>query len=396
MRILFVIPSITNYFTFLEDIAASMQELGHEVHVASSSKHISDIDCYERDIHGTLHEVDFPRGFEYRQHRKSALQLRAIVENTEPDIINVHFSAGMFTTAMAKQPEWPKTIAMIHGLSFPILTGWRKVAIGAAERWAAKRMDEIILLNEVDRIALQGTVDPDRIKVLDCYGLGCDLDKFDLDSIPSETQVRFHRRLNVREDDFVFIFVGRQVHFKGFDKLIKAFLELYGSYKNMKLLLIGAKDSIHSTNLTPQEEEEMRICPGIIEVGWKDNVQEYLSVAHVNIFPSKREGMPVNLMESLAMGIPVITTDSRGCNEVVEHDINGLLLEEDSVQHIREQMLELYRDRDKLLRLSEAAKELRERFDRNRFIQAMMQIFEPVKKNGSNHPSQTQPWEERS
>ena len=345
--------------------------------MASSTKHISEIDCYERDVHGKLIEIDFPRGFEWRKHLSSANELKKIVEDVNPDIINVHFSAAMFTTAIAKDESWPKTIAMIHGLAYPILKGWRKLAIGSAERWAASKMDKVILLNESDREELSGHVSSEKIEVLRSFGLGCDLEKFNAKRIPEEIHTKYHRRLGVREGDFVYIFVGRQVDFKGFDKLIRAFLLLYEDHKNLKLILVGAKDHIHPTNLTAEEENKMRRCPGIINVGWKENVYHYLCVADVNVFPSEREGMPVNLMESLAMGVPVITTDSRGCNEVVQHNTNGLVVSENSVEEIRKNMLEVYRDEELLERLKEGAINNRDQFDRSRFINEMIQIFQP-------------------
>ena len=288
---------MTNYFTFLEDLSLELIKKGESVYIATSSKHISGIKCYDREVHGELIEVDFPRGFEWAKHKRSAKELQSIVEEIKPDIVNVHFSAAMFTTAMAKNDKWPHTSAMIHGLAFPILKGWRKIAIGTAERWAAKKMDAIILLNEVDKKALSQSVSPEKIFVLKSFGLGCDLDKFNMQNMSEDSQTNFHRRLGVKKGDFVFIFVGRQVQFKRFDKLIRAFLELYGIHKNMKLILVGTRDSIHNSGLSVKEEDHMKKCPGVINVGWKENVNDYLQIANVNVFPSEREGMPLNLME---------------------------------------------------------------------------------------------------
>ena len=309
---------------------------------------------------------------------KAAKLLRVIIDRIQPDVINVHFSAAMFTTAIAKTDSWPHTVAMIHGLAFPILKGWRKLAIGAAERWAAKKMDAMILLNEVDKKALSNHVPEDKIKVLKSFGLGCDLQKFDRTQIPIERDLLFHRRLGVRKGDFVFIFVGRQVHFKGFDKLIRAFLSLYGDHKNLKLILVGAKDHIHATNLSPYEEDEMRKCPGIINVGWKENVSDYLLVADVNVFPSEREGMPVNLMESLSMGIPVITTDSRGCNEVVTDGHNGIIVKSNTVAQLKKAMLKLFNDEILLQTLSKNAQKGRSKYNRSHFIEELVAYFNDI------------------
>ncbi len=383
MTILFIIPSITNYFTFLEDIAAELESQGHKVILATSTEHISEIDCYDRPIHGELIEVEFPRGIEFSKHLKAAKRLRNIVSERSPNIIYVHFSAALFTTAIAKRSDWPITIGMMHGMAFPILKGWRKAIVGPAERWAARNMDMVMLLNQADKEKLGQFMDPELIYVTKSFGLGCDLEKFSQETISEETKTRFHRRLSAREEDFVFIFVGRQVNFKGFDKLIRAFLNLFEDHKNLKLILVGDRDNIHSTNLSKAETERMRRCPGIINVGWKENVHEYLTVADVNVFPSMREGMPVNLMESLAMGVPVIATDTRGCHDVVDHEVTGLLVEDNSVARIQSAMYELYTDRDKLRSFSGNALKQRSKFERKLFIQEQLAIFDHLEKGGS-------------
>ncbi|NND94680.1 MAG: glycosyltransferase [Flavobacteriales bacterium] len=381
---LFIIPSITNYYTVLEDIVFELVTRGEKVFIASSKKHISKVDCYERKVLGEFIEIDFPRGFEWDKHVKAAKQLRKIVSDIKPDIINVHFSAAMFTTAIAKTENWPFTVAMLHGLAFPMIKGWRKMAIGPAEKWASKKMDQLILLNEDDRFILEEFSDHENIHVLKSFGIGCDLEKYNLDNISQQTRLLYKRRLGLRKEDFVFIFVGRQVHFKGFDKLIRAYLKLYGEHKNIKLLLVGAKDNIHSTNLTSEEELKVRQCPGIINVGWKENVHEYLSVADVNVFPSEREGMPVNLMESIAMGVPVITSDSRGCNEVVEDQVNGILLKRNDIDEICKNMLHLYENKLELERLSDGALRTRIKFDRRIFLDELLDFFESVPLKVSN------------
>ena len=61
--------------------------------------------------------------------------------------------------------------------------------------------------------------------------------------------------------------------------------------------------------------------------GMTDNIKSYLEKADVIVLPSYyREGLPLSLLEGAAMGMPIITTDSTGCREVVEDGINGFLV----------------------------------------------------------------------
>lgn len=378
MKILFVIPSITNYFTFLEDLVNALIDAGEEVHLATSTQHISDISCYQRDLRCTLHDINFPRGFALLSHLKAASLLNQLVTEIKPDLINVHFSAAIFTAALAKKKNWPISMGTFHGLSYPIIKGWQKMVIGIAEKWSAQQMDLVYVLTEDDRENLERSTKKNHVRTFRSFGLGCDLTTFNKTDVPEEKSQLLKEQLGIKTGDFVFIFIGRQVHFKGFDKIIKAFLKLYDNHSNFKLILVGAKDNIHSNNLTQAEELTMKNCPGIIPVGWRENVNDYLSISDVNVFPSIREGLPVNLMESLAMGVPVITINSRGCRDVIIHQIDGLVLENNTVNALAEAMHLLYKNPELLERLSKNCHRARFRFDRQNFINEQFEIFQEV------------------
>lgn len=375
MKVLFVIPSITNFFTFLEDLVNHLIAEGNEVLLATSTHHISDISCYERPLRCQLYDIDFPRGFEPLKHLKAAATLNKVVQSTNPDMVNVHFSAAVFTAALTKKSNWPVTMGTFHGLSFPIITGWQKLVIGMAERWAASRMDVTYVLTEDDREVLARKIKGSDVRIFRSYGLGCNLSTFDKQAIPEIESSALREQLGIAKSDFVFIFIGRQVHFKGFDKIVKAFIKLYSGQQDLKLILVGAKDHIHSNNLSADQESAMNSCPGVISVGWQENVNEYLNISDVNVFPSIREGLPVNLMESLAMGVPVITVNTRGCRDVVIHEIDGIVLEENSVGALSEAMLQLYQNRENLQRYARNALRARFRFDRTNFIEEQFEIF---------------------
>lgn len=378
MKIFFIIPSITNYFTFLEDLVNELADSGNEVFMATSTKHISDIHCYQRELKCTLFDIDFPRGFAPLSHLRASRKLNRVIQQTQPDLINVHFSAAVFTAALAKKKNWPVCTGTFHGLSFPIVKGWQKLVIGAAEQWSARQMDVSFVMTEDDREILSKTSGAKDVRTWQSYGLGCNLSYFDRDNISAEDANALKKRLGIAAGDFVFIFIGRQVHFKGFDKMVKAFMKLYQSHKNFKLILVGDKDNIHSNNLSLQEEAEVNKCPGIISTGWQENVNEYLNISDVNVFPSIREGLPVNLMESLAMGVPVVTINSRGCRDAVVHLIDGIVLEKNSVEALSAAMLGMYEQPETRRRYAKNALRARFRFDRKRFIQEQFEYCEEL------------------
>ncbi len=68
----------------------------------------------------------------------------------------------------------------------------------------------------------------------------------------------------------------------------------------------------------------------VILAVWQANVADWLSIADLCVFASERGGMPVCLMESLSMGVPVITANTRGCRDVVRDGVDGVVLDEPS------------------------------------------------------------------
>jgi glycosyltransferase involved in cell wall biosynthesis len=215
-----------------------------------------------------------------------------------------------------------------------------------------------------------------NVGVLKSFGMGCDLNRFDKNNINKQRIEELREELNLTKDDFVYIFIGRQTNFKGFDKVIRAFLQTLETHPNSKLLLVGEKDRIHPTSLKPKYEKEIVSNPAIIKVGWQENVQDYLALSDLNVFPSEREGLPVNLMESLAVGVPVITVNSRGCKEVVRNEVDGIVLEKYEIEDIARSMRKLQDDKVTLAKYAQNAIQGRNRFDRKAFIENQFEIFE--------------------
>lgn len=376
MKLLFVIPSITNYFTFLEELITALTSRGHEVHLATSRKHIARISEYRREIKCPVHDIDFPRAIDPFRHYAAAKKVKNLVHDIKPDIVNIHFSAALFTAMLGKDEKWPITTGTIHGLGSPLISGWRKAIISRAEKWSTARADEVYVLTQDDREYLQKLTSRANVKVLQSFGIGCDLNRFDKSKIDPEKISELRRELGIENNDFVYIFIGRQTHFKGFEKVVRAFLKTKQTHPNSKLLLVGEKDRIHPTSLKSKFEKALKTDPSIIKVGWRENVQDYLALAQLNVFPSEREGLPVNLMESLAMGVPVLTVNSRGCRDVVRHGVDGVVIQSSSVEALSEAMGQLQDDKEKLVEYSKNALSGRERFDRQHFIKTQFDIFE--------------------
>ena len=111
MRLLIVIPNIVSYRSFLREFCAEMVANGHEVHIACSltdrwSKQVITPELPEV----RFHPIEFPRGMQPLRHAIAAARLRKLVRTIQPDLIHTHFSAALFTTALARSSPALRTM----------------------------------------------------------------------------------------------------------------------------------------------------------------------------------------------------------------------------------------------------------------------------------------------
>lgn len=381
MKIVFIIPSITNFHTFLSELCDSLIENGDEVYLLAGEKPIvKGTSPYPESVACKWIKIDFPRNFQPKQHFLAARSIDKNIQQIKPDLIHVHFSAAMFTVSLAKKSNWPPVIATIHGLAWPARKGKARLILKRAELNAASKMDKVIVLNNDDLLLLKKHGIKNSL-LLFKYGIGCNSSVFDPERVDKQAIQTLKEKFNILENDIVFVFIGRQTNFKGYDKVVRAFMRIYHTRSNYHLLLIGNKDFIHKSGLNNIEESLVEHIPSIHQVGWMANIENYLAIADINVFPSSREGLPVNLMESLSMGVPVITIDSRGCNEIIQDDFNGIVIKNDSVEMLARAMKQLSENFVLRSKLGNAGLQKRGEYDRKKFIKEQIDFYAKYQKD---------------
>ncbi len=370
MRIVLIITDYGSFNNFLSELAIRLREDGHEVSVITSETKVINIqDKFDYSSAGIkFFYVDFPRGFNPLAHYLSSKKIQKILDGLMPDIVHIHFTTGIFTTLFAGRLKY-RTFGTFHGLGFPVLTGLKRGIFGVVERFCFNRLDKIFVLNEVDFKAVKA-LGYNNVEKYETVGLGCDLSVFNPQEFSENQKTTLREKLGIRVDNFVFTYTGRFVNFKGYDKVIRSFLKLYSENPNIKLLLIGGNDPIHPTGLTDNEVSLMNNCRGIIQVGFTKDVAFYLSITNAFVFPSVKEGMPVCVIEALAMNVPVITADSRGCNEIIQNEYNGYVVDvsNDNWSHVFERMEQLSINKEHLDRFKSNIHRNRSSYDRNRYV----------------------------
>ena len=369
-KLLLIVPTLSSYEAFLSDFAEAAVSAGHEVHVAMQ---LALLDGRSVEAHPSFktgvqqHRISMPRGANPFAALKAAKELRGLVSQIEPDWIQAHFSAAALVCALAKTRSWPLTSCIIQGLACTLARGKARLAAWIGERLAMARLDEMWVLTQDDFSVIEAW-DSKKARLQEAPGFGCRIDRFNVENYSAEWRSERRSELGVQPDECVLVYVGRLAAFKGFDRVVHAYQNLREKEVPVRLLILGAFDPLHASGLTSEEVQVLKQDPSVIQPGWQENVAEWLAISDICVFPSEREGMPVCLMESLSMGVPVITADSRGCRDVVQDGVDGYVLEDPSILNLADQIEGLLKSPELLSSLRRASLAGRSRFDRANYV----------------------------
>ena len=154
------------------------------------------------------------------------------------------------------------------------------------------------------------------------HGSGVNLEKFTVQPMP---------------DQCGFLCISRLIRDKGVYEYLEACRKIKTIHPTIRCLLVGPFD----TNPSSLKEEELQkyIDGGVVEYyGEQTDVVPFLAQCSVFVLPSYREGTPKTVLEAMACGRAVITTDAPGCKETVENKVNGLLVPVKDVDALVEAM----------------------------------------------------------
>jgi glycosyltransferase involved in cell wall biosynthesis len=141
-----------------------------------------------------------------------------------------------------------------------------------------------------------------------------------------------------RNDKFTFLLISRLITDKGVLEFIEAVKKLKSNGVQAHFQVLGAMDPLHKRGIKVDLIAEW-INTGTIEyLGTTNDVREFIKNADCVVLPSYREGTPRTLLEAASSSKPIIATDVPGCNNVVEHNINGFLCKLKDADDLAEKM----------------------------------------------------------
>tara|TARA_B100001057_G_C22561416_1_gene837461 strand:- start:79 stop:768 length:690 start_codon:yes stop_codon:yes gene_type:complete len=139
--------------------------------------------------------------------------------------------------------------------------------------------------------------------------------------------------------------VGRMLKDKGVREFVGAARKLKEKKINARFLLVGDVDQFNPSSLKKSTLKKWDNEKIINWKGWINNIESVLKETDIICLPSYREGLPKSLIEGAAFGLPIVTTDTVGCRDVVEDGVNGFLVPIKNVDELVNKLSQLIKNK---------------------------------------------------
>ncbi len=333
-KILFVAANARSLIANRGDLIQDMKAQGHQVHAL-----IPEYD-FLPEVHDLGISYDLIQlsrtGVDPWSDRKSYRQLKQLIAQYEPDIVySYSIKPVIYGSMAARACNVPMVAAMITGMGY-LFTGEtlrQRLLRGVASRLYRRG------LAAADRIFFQNPDDLELFrhlgllngrngeKIVRTNGSGINLERFPQSQPPAPP-----------EKPLAFLMIARLLKDKGVREFVEAAHILSERYPEVRFTVVGPHDP-HLPHALPAEEVEQWRQRGIIRfTGGVKDVRPHLEECSVYVLPSYREGTPRSVLEAMAVGRPVITTDTPGCRETVIEGENGFLVPVKSAEALADRM----------------------------------------------------------
>ena len=316
-KVLFA-ANLESFFTkFLIPQLKYFKEQGYEVHIACGLEGL-DIPYCDKKFN-----VNFARSLNLKQNLESYKQMQEVLKNEKYDLISCHTPFGGAITRLAFKSlkiKDTRLVYMAHGFHFykgAPLFNW--LVYYPVEKFLAKYTDIVITIN-LDDYELAKKKFKTDVRLV--KGVGLDVSKFNFEMSEEEKQ-EYRKSLGLAKDDFVMIYPAELTKGKRQIWLIHTLKELLIHNSKFHLLLPG-KDSMNGK--CHKLVKELRLESQISFLGFRKDIPKLITISDLAVTSSKREGLPVNVMEAMYVGLPIVATACRGNRDLIENGKNGYVV----------------------------------------------------------------------
>lgn len=370
-------PTVGGSGVIATELGKMLAERGHEIHFITSS-----VPFRLNKIYPTVffHEVEVSNYsvFQYSPYDIAlASKMADVIKDEELDVLHVHYAIPHAVCAVLAREMSGRDIGIVttlHGTDISVLG--QDSTLSQAIKYGIDKSD---IVTTVSQALKEQTYDLiDTVKPIETiYNFVDEREYFPRNSGNLKEQ------FGIEEDEKVLIHVSNFRKIKNLPHIVDAFMKIRANMK-AKLLLVGDGPEKHRVMDQVKESPYMK---DVLFLGKQENLAELYAISDLKLLLSQQESFGLVLLEAMACGVPCIGSNVGGIPEVIEHGVDGYIVELGDTDAVAEYATHLLQDEEQLLRFREAAiLAVGDKFHSSKIVEQYENLYEKVAER--NHAKQ--------
>ena len=365
MKFLIIASYPGSILKFRGAIIEAIHKKGFEIHIAAPKfdDHLEDVKVL-KSLGYILHDIPMQRtGTSPLNDARTLSALYLLIKRIKPShVLGYTIKPVIYGTLAAWAARVPNRYALITGLGYAFKQVEEKGSRSKLQRLIHELYKQA--LSKTSKVFFQNPDDLNLFKQLKLIsfstptaivnGSGVDVSEYTVVPFPMKAD-------NMPE--LKFLLIARLLGDKGVREYAQAAKLIKNKYPQAQFDLVGWIDD--NPDSIEQQELDQWVEEGTINFWGKlADVKPAIEASSIYVLPSYREGTPRTVLEAMAMGRPIITTDAPGCRETVTNEVNGFLVPVKSVEGLAEAMEKFILHSSLIKTMSKASREIAEnKFD---------------------------------
>lgn len=339
MKVLLTATVQSHICQFHRPLVEVLHAHGCEVHVAARDN-LAEKNGLKLDFVEKVFNVPFARSPKNKNNLHAYKELKTIIDDEHYDVIHCNTPMGGIVTRLAARrirKKGTKVYYTAHGFHFyqgASKKNW--IVFYPIEKFFSRITDKLITITREDyKLANEKF----HCQVEHIHGVGVDGKRYC--SASREEQLTIRKKFNFSSEQKIILCVGELLPNKNQKMAIQAMKEIVKEYPDAQLLLAGnGPEKENLENLI----KAIDLIHNVKMLGYVTNLQEYQKIADVSVSCSKREGLPLNIVEAMLSGTPVVASKNRGHRELICDGKIGFLIDIDDYKAMAAKVLILLQD----------------------------------------------------
>lgn len=351
MKVLLTATVQSHIVQFHRPLVEILHAHGCEVHVAARDN-LVEKNGLKLDFVENVFNIPFARSPKNPDNIKAYRQLKKIIDEGNYNVVHCNTPMGGFVTrlaARAARKKGTKVFYTAHGFHFykgAPKKNW--IVFYPIERFLANHFsDKVITITSEDfKIAS----DKFHCQIERIHGVGVDEKRYY--PVDESEKQRLRHKMGFTYNQKIMLCVGELLPNKNQQMAIQVMCEVVKTYPDAVLLLAGNGPR---KEFLENEIKNYGLEQNIKMIGYCTHLQDYHHIADVLVSCSKREGLPLNIVEAMLSKIPVVATKNRGHLELITNENEGFIVEIDDAEAMKLRIMFLFSDETKRNTIKENA-----------------------------------------